>query len=81
MALPTKGVISIQSILTEMGYSKRTISLDELGKLWYYRTGKSKFNVKTRKLSDWYGESWNTYGYYNSYSRGTTNFNSIIGEL
>lgn len=81
MALQTSGKISVQDILTEMGYIQRSIGLNELAQFWYYRTRKSKFNTSTHKLSDWYGESWGNYGYAYSASNSTVTFNPSIGTL
>ncbi|MDB0600337.1 hypothetical protein PL373_04100 [Tenacibaculum maritimum] len=61
MALPISGQISFRMILAEMGQSQTiTTNIDSLASQWYSKTGKSKFNSLTHRLSDWYGETWLT---------------------
>jgi len=85
MALPTKGKISVEAILREMGRANTKISLNELAELWYFRTRKAKFATARHNLSDWHGESWLNYGY--GYYRKSTavgsqiKYNDTIGEF
>lgn len=88
MALPTSGVITVSDILAEMGRPNVPVSIDDLAKLWLYKTRKQKFNYYPDiQLSVWYGEEWvNIYGYNSFYynllqQKEIEVFNDSIGTL